>query len=69
MDARDIERIVRDVLIGQGADVSITSIERHGEQWCVRMIDTAGRPLTHYAPDGPPASVRTAIHQWLDLRD
>jgi hypothetical protein len=66
MQQKDLERILRDVMISRGLPVSALEIERTSNGWCVSMIDVADRLVAIVLPNGPPAVIRAALTGWVD---
>ena len=69
MQVKDVERILRDVLSGQGLGATIVRIEKTASGWRVEVRDTADRFLFADVPDGPPATVRAVLVRWASSYD
>jgi hypothetical protein len=66
MEQQDIERILRDVATSQGIAITIVRVEPLTGGWIVTITDRADRIVSTSVADGPPATVRAALLQWLD---
>jgi hypothetical protein len=67
MQAKDVERIARDVLTTQGLDLSIQRVERLPEGWRVTLLDAADRVIVADLEEADaPAGLRAALMNWSE---
>ena len=68
MEERDVERILRDVVITQGLRVTIVRVQRLTGGWVVTVTDQDDRIVSRRFSDGPAAAIRTALLNWLETQ-
>jgi|GEM_PF-6105371 len=67
MDIREVEQIVRAVLIHYGVGCSVGRVARSGRDWHVEVIDAFRTKTTVIIPNDTPQGVRRAIMGALDV--
>ena len=66
LDPRDVERIVRDVLVSSGAPFSLRRVVYQDNLWHVTVADDSGHTLDVNLPHAAPAALRRAVMALFD---
>jgi hypothetical protein len=69
VEQRDVERIVRDVLVHLAVPIAFDCIERAESAWSVTLKHASGRLVVATLPDGPPAAVRATVMRLVETED
>ena len=67
MEARELERMLRDVAISHSLRITVVRVQRLTTSWLVTITDQADRIVSTRLPDGPAAEIRAALLHWYEL--
>ncbi len=69
VEARDVERILRDVLTAHSAEAIVLHVELTGDRWDITIKARPERVVRFDVADGPPAAIRAALTRWVTADD
>jgi len=66
MTSRDLEAIVRSVIVDRGLPFDLLAVASSPPVWEIRLRHRTGGIVSVTVPDGRPVAVRTAIQEYLE---
>ena len=61
MTSRDVERIIRSVLLQYGLQIGICDISLHGDVWTITLKPVDGAAMSFAIPAGTPYAFRSML--------
>jgi hypothetical protein len=66
MNATEVERLVRDVIVHGGLPFTVLSVRGSATGWTIAVRSETGEIVQFPLPDGRPVDMRITIHDTLD---